>query len=168
MAWKIQHNPHSPTDATPTELMELTEHDPPEAFHGKHDAKLSTFFKSWGKELGGESETVAIKIKDAIKRRWGRTRLKQMFGLTTSQIDKLFAEFGAAHWRGTIEESLGMQFSAPEAPTSGQLLLTAREAVLMNAAGLPNIDLGGRPIKPEGEGNQEKVLNLGEYVGYST
>lgn len=37
----------------------------------------------------------------------------------------------------------------------------------MNAAGLPNIDLGGRTIKPEGEGNQEKVLNntLSEELG---
>ena len=158
---------HNTTDATPMELTELTEHDPPEAFRGQSDAKLSPFFKSLGKELGGPSETVAISIKDAIKRKWGRTRMKQMFGLTTLQIDTLFAELGAAHWRGTIEESLGMQFAAPLPATSGQLLLTPREAVLMNAAGQPDIDSCGVRIKPEGEGNQEKVLNntLSEELG---
>ena len=81
------------------------EDSPPEALARYPLAPVSPFFKSFARELGGSPAEKAIKVKNLVKGRYARTRMKQLFGLTTTQIDSVLMEVKASTcWRPIIEE----------------------------------------------------------------
>jgi hypothetical protein len=109
------------------------ENSAPNAFAGHPDALLSPYYKSLAKELGGADRSPgnkAIAIKDRLKRKYLRTRMGQMFNLTTTQFDSVLTDVGAeVHWRDVIQETGGGEFVKPECPSSARLaLVNARDA----------------------------------------
>jgi hypothetical protein len=109
------------------------ENSAPNAFAGHPDALLSPYYKSLAKELGGADRSPgnkAIAIKDRLKRKYLRTRMGQMFNLTTTQFDSVLTDVGAeVHWRDVIQETGGGEFVKPECPSSARLaLVSARDA----------------------------------------
>ena len=98
------------------------ENSAPEAFAGHPEACVSPYYKAFARELGGALTSPgakAIKIKDILKGRFGRTRMGQMFRLTSSQFDMVLRDAGAAvEWRDLIEETAGGKFAVPDWCTS--------------------------------------------------
>jgi hypothetical protein len=127
------------------------EDSPPEAFARYPLALVSPFFKSFARELGGSPAEKAIKVKNLVKGRYARTRMKQLFGLTTTQIDSVLMEVKASTcWRPIIEELGGGKFVVPDCPSSAKLVPFSTDSP---------VDVG------RGEVSQVKVNTLGDQLG---
>ena len=116
------------------------ENNDPDDFAGIGDAGVSPFYKSLSKRLGGELTSPgakAIKVKNLIKGRFARFKMKHMFKLTESQFDHVLVEAKAdVCWRPMIEELGGGKFEKPDCPSSAALVtFAARTASDMPAVG---------------------------------
>tara|TARA_B110000046_G_scaffold176506_1_gene202263 strand:- start:1557 stop:2318 length:762 start_codon:yes stop_codon:yes gene_type:complete len=110
--------------ATPYE----EENHPPEFYAGKGDTKLTPAFKSFANELGDEFGPRALAIKDLVKGRFARTRLKHLFDLTDDQFDAVLTEAGASEaWRPRFEETFGFTFAKVNYPPSANLITQANK-----------------------------------------
>ena len=95
----------------------------PEFYAGKGDTKLTPALKAFADELGDDFGPRALRVKDLIKDKYARTRLKHMFGLTSGQIDGVLVEAGASEaWRPRFEETFGFTFAKVDYPPSGDLV----------------------------------------------
>ena len=104
----------------------------PEDFAGKPDAAISPFYKALSRTLGGPTSSPgakAIKVKDMIKGRFARTKMGQMYALTTTQFDTVLIEVKAhVCWRPLIEEVGGGNFRVPQCPSSARLVEISSQA----------------------------------------
>ena len=132
-------------------LTTLNENSAPEDFAGRGDARISPFFKSIGKRVGGSPQKRVLELKDSVKRKYGRYSLAQMFRLADTQFDGLLTEAGIdTCWRSMIEESASMRFVAPS---------TADAIVTFS---------GGRSVVPQegrGEVTKVKVNTVSDQLG---
>ena len=108
------------------------ENSMPEDFAGKPDAAISPFYKALSRTLGGPTSSPgakAIKVKDLIKGRFARTKMGQMYALTTTQFDTVLIEVKAhVCWRPLIEEVGGGNFRVPQCPSSARLVEISSQA----------------------------------------
>lgn len=97
----------------------------PEAFAGRGDARLSPFFRALGRDLGGSPGRKAAQCQQIIKVKYGRTKMKQLWRLTTVQMERVLQEVGAdVCWRPMIEDAGGFMFEVPDVPESAALVQT--------------------------------------------
>jgi|TARA_B110000046_G_C12999806_1_gene401679 hypothetical protein len=107
---------------------------PPEAYAGKGDAGISPFFKAIARDLSGSPADAALAVKDLTKKRFARTKLKQLFKLTDTQFEGVLRDAGAeVTWRPMVEEYGGMKFAKVDCPSSA-LLVRVGEAPAVLAA----------------------------------
>lgn len=86
-------------------------------FVGKPDARVSPYCRAIAREIGGSPGKAAIVAGDIVKKRFAKTRLRQLFHLTTSQFESVLSEAGAdPSWRPMFEEAAGMQFQVITCP----------------------------------------------------
>ena len=110
------------------------ENAPPEAFAGKGEALISPFFKAIARDLDGPLAQAALDVKDLTKRRYARTKLRQLFALTDSQFEGVLRDAGAeVTWRPLIEEYGGFKFDKVNCPSSAALLRVAEAPAAMAA-----------------------------------
>ena len=101
----------------------LSENSRPEDFNGHADAMLSPFFKSLARENGQDCEGPIMATKDMIKRKFLRSRIGQMFQLTTTQFDEVVTTSGGdVAWRPAIEGMCGFEFKRPAPSSADQLM----------------------------------------------
>ena len=114
----------------------LSENSRPEDFNGQADALLSPFFKSLARENGQARDGPIIATKDEIKRKFLRTRIGQMFQLTTTQFDEVVTKSGGdVAWRPAIESMCGFEFKSPALSSADQLMSGVNSVVKQEGAG---------------------------------
>jgi hypothetical protein len=95
--------------------------DGPEAYAGKEDARLSPFFKALARELGGSPGRAITKTSEVVKKRWAKTRMRQLFQLTCDQFEATLVECGGdSNWRPLIEDTAAMSFQRIERPDAAK------------------------------------------------
>jgi hypothetical protein len=95
----------------------------PEDFKDDLAAKLTPFYKGWANELGGSPGNRLLVLKDLIKSRFGRARLRGMLKLTDLQFEALLVEAGCdPYLRLVTEEHLSASFARAQVPSSAALV----------------------------------------------
>ena len=113
----------------------------PEFYSGKGDTKLTPAFKAVAHELGADFGQAAIDVKNLIKGKFMRTRLKHMFGLTGDQMDNILLEAGASReWRPRLEDMFGFTFAPVAVPDTAGIIMV------------------GPGPKKKAQGKQEKLV----------
>ena len=102
------------------DAMSADENVPPEFYSGKGETKLTPAFLAVAQELGDEFGPMAIEVKNLVKGKYARTRLRHMFGLTGAQMDQVLVDAGAtADWRPRLEDMFGFTFAPLAPPADG-------------------------------------------------
>jgi hypothetical protein len=95
----------------------------PDDYKERLDSPMSPFFTAWGHDLGESHTSKLLAAKDLVKARYGRSKIRQMLGLTEGQFEGILSEVGAdPYWRLVCEEYLGAKFAKPQVPASAEAI----------------------------------------------